>query len=210
MSIRAKFNLKRGEFALDADLEVPSEGVTGLFGPSGSGKTTLLRAFAGLDRHPGGFLKIGESVLQEKELFVPTHKRPIGYVFQEPNLFPHLNVVQNIEYGRRRTVETSGGIDIDHVMSILNLGGFRTRMPETLSGGERQRVAIARALAVNPGLLLMDEPLASLDNANRLEILPYLDSLTSKLRIPTVYVSHDLEEIARLADHLVLLDCGTV
>lgn len=210
MSIEARFRVSREGFDLDVELRAPSRGVTSIFGPSGSGKTTLLRAIAGLDRHDGGFLRVGGHTWQDERVFRPPHRRPLGYVFQEASLFDHLSVRQNLEYGRRRVPEADHRIPLDHVIDLLGLGPLLERRTAHLSGGERQRVAIGRALAVSPGLLLMDEPLASLDLSSRREILPHLESLRDELEIPVLYVSHTPEETARLADHLVLLDRGRV
>lgn len=210
MSIEARFRVEWRSFTLDVDLRLPVQGVTVIYGPSGCGKTTILRAIAGLDHHPNGFLKIGETVWQEAGLFVPAHKRQLGYVFQEASLFPHLTVERNIEYGVRRTPAKQQTISLERVSELLGIQELLGRRPANLSGGERQRVAIARALAVSPRLLLMDEPLASLDIERKQEILPYIESLTRELDIPILYVTHSPEEVARLADHMVLLDAGRV
>ena len=210
MTIEARFHIDRGDFTLDVDLSVPAQGVTGLFGPSGCGKTSLLRAIAGLERHQGGFLKVGDSIWQDAERFVPPHRRSLGYVFQETSLFTHLTVRGNLEYGLKRVPQVQRRIPLDNAIQLLGIGHLLERKCDTLSGGERQRVAIARALTVSPGLLLMDEPLAALDLISKQGLLPYLESLHDELKIPAIYVSHTLEEIARLADHLVLLEAGRV
>jgi len=210
MTIEARFHVHRDDFTLDVDLSVPARGVTGLFGPSGSGKTTLLRAIAGLEHHQDGFLKVGHMTWQDANRFVPPHRRSVGYVFQEPSLFSHLTVRGNLEYGLRRVPRAERRISLDNAIELLGIDHLLEREADTLSGGERQRVAIARALAVSPGLLLMDEPLAALDRVSKQEILPYLESLHDELKIPAIYVSHTLEEIARLADHLILLEAGRV
>jgi len=216
--IDARLHLPRRGFTLDVALQLPGEGITALFGPSGCGKTTLLRALAGLER-AAGRVALGDAVWQDDALrrFVPTHQRPLGYVIQEAALFPHLSVRDNLDYGRRRSSRGSGGaagaapgIDLAGVVDLLGIGALMDRRPATLSGGERQRVAIARALATAPRLLLMDEPLAALDAARKAEILPYLERLHRALALPIVYVTHALDEVARLADHLVLLDAGHV
>jgi molybdate transport system ATP-binding protein len=185
-------------------------GVTAIFGPSGSGKTTFLRAIAGLDHIPGGQISFQNQVWQDEEHFLPPHQRPIGYVFQEPSLFPHLNVKENLEYGLNRTSESERRISLDDAVKLLDIGSLLPRLPHTLSGGEQQRVAIARTLAVSPQLLLMDEPLSSLDNRLKQEILPYLESLVKELAIPVIYVSHATDEVARLADNLVILRNGEI
>lgn len=210
MSIRAIFRSRVGDFSLDVDLTIPAKGVTALFGPSGCGKTTLLRAVAGLERFPGGVLRIGDDVWQDDQTFVPTHLRSLGYVFQEPSLFPHLTVRANVEYGSRRTPVRERTIAPSDAIDLLGIGSLLERRPDALSGGERQRVAIARALAASPRLLLMDEPLNALDEPRKREILPFLDRLHRDLEIPVVYVSHSTDEVARLADHLVLLETGRV
>ena len=184
--------------------------MTALFGPSGCGKTTLLRAIAGLDRYPASYFAIGEEVWQDQGRFVPTHQRSLGVVFQEASLLSHLSVQQNLEYGFRRVNLADRQITLDQVVAWLRIEDLLHRKPTHLSGGERQRVAIARALARSPRLLLMDEPLAGLDLDSRLEILPYIESLRAELAIPIVYVSHAREEVARLADHLILLEQGRV
>jgi molybdate transport system ATP-binding protein len=181
--------------------------VTALFGASGSGKTTLLRAIAGLEKVPGGFLQIGEEVWQDDTLFIPTHRRPLGYVFQEASLFPHLSVRGNMEYGARRVGRVSEEL-LHQTAEMLGIGHLMQRAPSTLSGGERQRVAIGRALLTRPKILLMDEPLASLDQARKQEVLPYLQRLHRDLKIPILYVSHSPDEVAQLADYLVVLESG--
>lgn len=211
-SIRARFRLDYPDFLLDVDLEVPGRGVTALYGASGSGKTTLLRAVAGLTRIPGGYLEVNGQVWQDDKrgIFLPVHRRPLGYVFQEASLFAHLTIRRNLEYGLNRVPPSSRNVSLDRAIELLGIGHLLERMPAVLSGGERQRAGIARALAVSPGLLLMDEPLAALDARRRSEILPYLERLHEELNIPVFYVSHSLDEVARLADHLVLLEQGRV
>lgn len=210
MTIRAKFDARLGEFRLNVDLEIPSFGISALFGASGSGKSMLLRAIAGLDRVPGGYLEVAGETWQNGQTFLPPHRRAVGYVFQESSLFPHLDVRGNLGYGKKRAPAGVPGIALDQVIELLGIGHLLGRDPLTLSGGERQRVAIARALAANPGLLLMDEPLASLDLERKREILPYLESMHRDLEIPVVYVSHDPGEVARLADHVALMDAGAI
>jgi len=211
-AIHARFRLGYSGFSLDVDLDVPGRGVTALFGHSGSGKTTLLRCIAGLERVPDGFLQVNGAVWQDdaKRIYLPTHRRPLGYVFQEASLFPHLNVRRNLEYGMRRVPESERRVALDRAIELLGIGALLAQKPDTLSGGERQRVGIARALAVSPKILLMDEPLAALDLARRQEILPYLEHLHDELEIPILYVSHAPDEVARLADHIVVMDGGRV
>ncbi|MCC6982123.1 MAG: molybdenum ABC transporter ATP-binding protein, partial [Bauldia sp.] len=200
-----------GAFALDAAFTAPGRGVTALFGRSGSGKTSILRAVAGLQRLDGR-VSLGSDVWQEGARFVPPHKRPVGYVFQEASLFPHLSVAQNLAFGRRRALRGGASEEVRHadIVELLGLGRLLDRSPAKLSGGERQRVAVGRALLSQPRLLLMDEPLSGLDAVSKEEILPYFEALHETLAIPALYVSHDLAEITRLADHLVVLDKGRV
>jgi len=207
-TIHARFKLERGGFSLDVALDLPARGVTALFGHSGSGKTTLLRCIAGLERAPGGFLSMDGEIWQDAKRFLPTYKRPIGYVFQEASLFPHLSARGNLEYGWKRASVGIKRAALDPIIELLGIESLLDRRPEQLSGGERQRVAIARALAVQPRLLLMDEPLAALDLARKQEILPYLERLHEELDIPVLYVSHSPDEVARLADYIVVLQAG--
>ncbi|MEO6974826.1 MAG: molybdenum ABC transporter ATP-binding protein [Gallionella sp.] len=208
--IRAQFKLQLDSFALDVSFSAPNRGVTALFGPSGSGKTTLLRCIAGLERAAGS-LYINGDVWQDDTKFMPTHRRPLGYVFQEASLFPHMSVRANLEYGLKRIPLSERRVQLEQVVEWLGLNRLIARgEPAKLSGGERQRVAIGRALLTSPRLLLMDEPLSALDTASKQEILPYLQRLHRELNIPVFYVSHALDEVARLADHLVLLEQGRV
>ncbi|WP_242519285.1 molybdenum ABC transporter ATP-binding protein [Halochromatium roseum] len=237
--IEARFRVAWPGFTLDVDERLPARGVTALFGHSGSGKTTLLRCIAGLEHAAVGRLSFKGSVWQDAKTWVPTHRRPIGYVFQEASLFPHLTVLGNLRYGQRRSrggsasnslgkptlaiTESSADTDTDtdtdsvtdrfsleQAIALLGIGHLLQRKPAALSGGERQRVGIARALAVNPRLLLMDEPLAALDLKRKQEILPYLERLHDELEIPVLYVSHSPDEVARLADHILVMDEGRV
>lgn len=204
--------LARPGFALDVQLSLPGHGITALFGPSGSGKTSCLRVFAGLERSARGRVAVGGQTWQDSErgLFVPPHRRAIGYVFQEASLFDHLTVEGNLRFGFDRTPAAQRRHDWRHGLELLGIAHLLKRRPYELSGGERQRVAIARALATSPQLLLMDEPLAALDAARKAEILPWLELLHEALDMPVVYVTHSIEELARLADHVVLLDAGGV
>jgi len=212
MSITLRYALQRGDFGLDVDLKIPVHGITGVFGESGSGKTTLLRCMAGLERPAIGRLVIGSDVWQDqsKNVMRPVHKREIGYVFQEPRLFRHLNVRRNLDYGWRRRNGRSDASGFDHIVTLLGLDRLLHRMPEALSGGEAQRVAIARALLCAPRVVLMDEPLAALDRARKDEILPFLDRLHAELSLPIIYVSHNIEEMCRLCDHLVVIENGQI
>ena len=210
MSIQAHFRHEYPGFALDVALDLPGRGITAVMGPSGCGKTTLLRCLAGLTRANQGQLTVQGIVWQDDATFVPTHQRALGYVFQEAQLFAHLTVRRNLLFGHARVPVAARRVSFDSVVELLGLGLLLERMPQGLSGGERQRVAIARALLTSPRLLLMDEPLAALDAARKNEILPYLERLHASLDIPVVYVSHASDEVARLADTLVLLDGGRV
>ena len=207
--IECKIQIHLESFILDANFSIPDRGITVVFGPSGSGKTTLLRAIAGLEKSDKGFLKIGDSVWQEGGNFLATHKRQIGYVFQDASLFDHLDVKGNLNFVIKRAV----GLKEDFIESIHNLLEIKSllnRRTTQLSGGERQRVAIARALLTNPKILLLDEPLSALDMKRKNEILPYLDSIHNDLEIPILYVTHSQSEMSRLADHLLLIEDGHI
>jgi molybdate transport system ATP-binding protein len=208
MTIQAQFKLSYSGFTLDVDLNLPGQGVTALFGPSGCGKTSVLRCMAGLTRSDQGHLSVHGETWQSDTLFVPTHQRPVGYVSQEANLFEHLSVRKNLEFGQSRVPVTSRRVEFGHMVKLLGIEALLERMPQSLSGGERQRVAMARALLTSPRLLLMDEPLAALDLKRKQEILPYLERLHHELDIPVIYVSHAPDEVARLADHLVVMEDG--
>ena len=210
-AIEARLALVYPGFVLNIDIALPGRGFTALFGASGSGKTSCLRAIAGLQRAHGRLVVQGE-VWQDdaRNIFMPTHRRALGYVFQHAALFPHLSVRGNLEYGRKRVPAAQQRVDFDRAVALLGLEPLLQRQTTSLSGGERQRVAIGRALAASPRLLLLDEPLASLDAKRRAELLPYLQGLQSQLDIPALYVSHAPEEVAQLANHLVLLEHGHV
>ncbi len=209
--VHLELTLERSDFKLGVNLSLPGDGVTVLFGPSGSGKTTLLRCVAGLER-AHGLVQIKGEAWQDsaRGSWVPTHARDLGYVFQEASLFEHLSVKKNLEFGMKRVRKAGGKAALDASISLLGIEGLLDRSPQSLSGGERQRVSIARALATQPSILLLDEPLASLDVARRQEILPWLDRIHQQLRMPVLYVTHSMEELTRLADHVVLLDRGSV
>ncbi len=211
--ISLQLAVQRAEFNLAITITVPARGVTVLFGPSGSGKTTVLRCVAGLERASGQIL-IGDEVWQDdqRQIFVPTWQRELGFVFQEASLFEHLDVRRNLEFGlnRLRIERQAARVALDDAIDLLGIGSLLDRSTVNLSGGEKQRVAIARALVTKPKILLLDEPLASLDIARRKEILPWLERLHRELQIPVIYVTHSLDELARLADHVVMLDQGRV
>jgi molybdate transport system ATP-binding protein len=204
-----------GAFTLDVAIEVEG-GLTALFGRSGAGKTSLVNAIAGLIRPDQGRVEVDGAVLTDTAagIFVPPHHRRIGYVFQEGRLFPHLNVRQNLVYGRwfapKGPPNSPAGSDFDQVIGLLGIEHLLTRRPANLSGGEKQRVAIGRALLARPRLLVMDEPLAALDESRRHEIFPYIERLRDEMRVPIVYVSHSIAEVARLATTLVVLSEGRV
>lgn len=203
--------LPRDSFTLDASFTAKS-GITALFGPSGSGKSTIIRLLAGLERPQQGRITLKQAVLLDTAagISLPAHKRRIGLVFQDAQLFPHLDVRANLTYGRWFTPSSERRLALEPVVDVLGIGALLSRAPDSLSGGERQRVAIGRALLTSPRLLLMDEPLAALDTARKLEILPFIERLRDSFDIPIVYVSHSVEEVARLASHVVRLEAGRV
>ncbi|HBA08720.1 MAG TPA: molybdenum ABC transporter ATP-binding protein, partial [Methylotenera mobilis] len=187
--IEARFKLDWPTFNLNVDLHLPARGVIALFGDSGSGKTTLLRCIAGLEKAPEGRLIVNGEIWQDERHWLPTHKRGLGYVFQEASLFTHLTVMGNLLYGKRR-IPDDQKVSLDQAIELLGISHLLDRKPDRLSGGERSRVSIARALAANPSILLMDEPLAALDLKRKQEIIPYLERLHEALKIPVIYVSH--------------------
>ena len=195
MSIALKHAVRFADFNLDIDTEIPAQGITGVFGASGSGKTTLLRCIAGLE----------QSSPHDR---TPVHQRRIGFVFQQPQLFLHMSVRKNIEFGLRRNAES--GPAVDDVATLLDINDWLDRSPRSLSGGEAQRVSIARVLCQSPRLILMDEPLSAIDERRRNDVLPYLDRLHSETAVPIIYVSHNIDEICRLSDHLLVLDDGRI
>lgn len=201
-----KLRHRLGDFTLDVDLTAGS-GVTALFGPSGAGKTSVIRAVAGLLRPDEGVVRLGDRTLVDttKGVFLKPHQRRVGYVFQDARLFPHMSVAQNLVYGAPKDTDVSG-----ELIDLLGIKTLLDREPKDLSGGEAQRVAIGRALLSNPAILLLDEPLAALDQIRRDEILPYLDQLTAVTGVPMLYVSHAMSEVARLADRIVLMREGRV
>lgn len=209
-----RMRLHRSGFSLDVDLQLPARGITMVFGASGSGKTTLLRCVAGLEAAQSARVQVGGMVWQDTEAGIntPTWKRPLGYVFQEASLLEHLNVRANLQYGLRRTQaggqDAQAGKQLADAIELLGIGALLDRRVQTLSGGERQRVAIARAIATQPRLLLLDEPLASLDPARRQEVFPWLERLRDELHTPMLYVTHSASELARLADRVVVMAGG--
>lgn len=207
----ATLSLRRGALALDIDVALPPRGITALFGPSGSGKTTSLRAIAGFERDSAGRVTFGHAVWQDssRRVFVPAHRRRLGVVFQEPSLFTHLSVAGNLDYGYRRAGRPAQ-LDREGLIDRFGLRHLLARRVNALSGGERQRVSMVRALLSDPALLLFDEPLSALDTAARADLLGCLESLHGTLETPMIYVSHNIDEVARLADHIVLLEAGHV
>ena len=208
---------KRADFIVDAAFTVPKAGVLGIFGHSGSGKTTLLRCLAGLEKDVLGHIEINGEVWLDDSNNISSQQRNIAYVFQEGRLFPHLTVAKNLQYGADRCkgrntepVADNNGVDRDKLLAMLNISHLLSRYPHQLSGGEKQRVAIGRALLKKPQMLLLDEPLASLDEKRKQEILPYLESLHDELNIPVLYVSHDLDEMLRLCDYMLVMEQGRV
>jgi molybdate transport system ATP-binding protein len=209
-SIDVRLNVDFPNFSVNVDLSLPGRGVSALYGHSGSGKTTCLRCIAGLEKASNALIRINGEVWQDSAngIFLAPHKRSLGYVFQEASLFPHLTVKANLEFGLRRISAKDRRVQLDQATTLLGIDHLLERQPDKLSGGERQRVGIARALLTSPRLLLLDEPLAALDTRRKSEILPYLERLHDELEIPMLYVSHAQDEVARLADHLVLLSDG--
>jgi molybdate transport system ATP-binding protein len=203
---------RRPGFSLEGSFAAPTPGIIALFGRSGSGKTTLINIISGLSVADAGDIRLDEEVLTDTRagVAVPVERRRIGYVFQDARLFPHLSVAGNLRYGEKRSRAAPQITGFEEVVALLGLAQLLQRRPRELSGGERQRVALGRALLSQPRLLLLDEPLASLDVARREEVLPYLEALRDQLAIPMVYVSHQFEEVLRLATHVVLLEAGKV
>lgn len=209
-TLDARFRGRQGRFELEVAFTIPARGVTALFGPSGCGKTTVLRCLAGLQRLQEGYLRVDGRVWQDDQIFLPPHRRAVGYVFQEASLFPHLSVAANLLYGFKRSRTRDKSPVFDEIVALLAMDHLLERSPRRLSGGERQRVAIGRALLSGPEILLMDEPLAAIDRMSKADILPYLEKLHDYLKIPILYVSHDVAEVERLADHMVLMAAGKV
>ncbi len=210
--ITAQLSIRYDDFSLDADLSLPARGITVFFGHSGCGKTTCLRAIAGLAKLEQGEVSVAGEVWQssQSKVFLPTYKRDLGYVFQEPGLFPHLTVEANLQFGAKRIAASKRHVKAEEMINLLGIQPLLKRYPAQLSGGEKQRVAIARALLTSPKLLLMDEPLSALDQPRKQEFLPYLERLHRELDLPILYVTHSMQELARLADHIVLFDKGSI
>lgn len=207
---RSFIHKRKGTFELDINLSLPLEGITGILGHSGSGKTTLLRCIAGLEALESGRISVGDDVWHSSERSVPTYQRSIGYVFQEASLFEHLTGKENLEFASKRSDVDFEKKFFDKIIATLGIESVLSRYPSQMSGGERQRVAIARALLTKPKLLLMDEPLAALDISRKKEILNYLEEIKNEFQIPIVYVSHSLNEVARLSDQVIVLEQGKI
>jgi len=208
-ALNIQLTLTRPDFTLDVGLQLPASGVSVLFGHSGSGKTTLLRCIAGLEKATGN-VSFGDQQWQTPQQFIQPYKRPLAYVFQESSLFDHLTADGNLQFAIKRAEQPPAAFEKDEVINLLGIEHTLKKYPQQLSGGERQRVAIARALLNKPRLLLMDEPLASLDEQRKQEILPYLEQLKTHLKLPIIYVTHSPAEVARLADYLVALKGGRI
>lgn len=203
--------LQRADFCLEARFSIPEKGVLGIFGHSGSGKTTLLRCIAGLEKGVQGSIEVNNTTWLGDRDNLSSRRRNIGYVFQDGRLFPHLTVNENLEYGRRRnSCSNNESVNRDQLYGLLNIGHLLNRQPSQLSGGESQRVAIGRALLKGPQILLLDEPLSSLDHERKQEILPFLGKLHEELSIPMLYVSHSLEEVSFLCDHMLVMEHGSI
>ena len=209
MGLLISLELNLGNFTLSVNTAFDAQGVTAIYGPSGSGKTTLLRWIAGLEKNTQGHLTFNDQIWQNETIFVPAQKRQIAYVFQDARLFPHLNVLGNLNYAYQRRFNDQGPT-LSQVTEWFELDTLLSKDCSQLSGGQQQRVAIARALLTSPQLVLMDEPLASLDSSSKNAILHHLERLHQHLPAPILYVSHDLEEVSRLADGLLLLEDGSV
>jgi molybdate transport system ATP-binding protein len=210
--LQIQLRLQRSSFDLQVDLQLPASGISVIYGASGSGKTTLLRCLAGLEPQSRGRVQVGEVCWQDSDrsLLLPTHRRSLGYVFQEASLFEHLNVRDNMAFGLRHVNDPEGPQRLMQLSQWLGLEHLLQRPSTSLSGGERQRVAIARALVTQPKVLLLDEPLTALDPARRLEVMPWLLRLREQLQVPMVWVTHSVDELTRLGDHLVVMDQGRV
>lgn len=212
MSLEVALRHDFGRFGIDIDFSVDRPGVTALFGPSGSGKSTTISAIGGLLRPRQGRIVVNGHVLVDtaRGIFLPPRRRRLGYVFQDARLFPHLSVRSNLLFGWKRAGRPVNRAEIDHLVELLGIGPLLDRRPGMLSGGERQRVALGRALLTAPDAMLLDEPLSALDHARKQEIMPYLERLRDEARVPVLYVSHAIDEVTRLADHMILLDGGRI
>ncbi|TNF90593.1 MAG: molybdenum ABC transporter ATP-binding protein [Gammaproteobacteria bacterium] len=207
-SLSLNLSLSLDDFDLNLAAEIALTGVTAIFGPSGSGKSSLLRTIAGFERPDSGFIRCADDTWFDAGVYVPPHRRPVGYMFQDARLFTHLDVSGNLAFAEKRAAQ--GPIQRPQVVEALGIGHLLDRRVAALSGGERQRVALARTLLTSPRLLLLDEPLAALDQGRKEDILPYLERLPGEFQIPALYVSHDIDEVAHLADQVLVLDQGRI
>jgi len=212
MSIKVHFKKSFNNFELDAEFSIPGQGFTILFGPSGTGKSTLLNCMAGITKADQSFFKIDGHLLDDsyKKINVPSHQRHIGYVFQDKNLFPHLTVEQNLHYAIKRNQKQSQHFSFHDVVDIFKIAPLLSQMPSQLSGGQKQRIALARAILSQPDILILDEPLSALDYAAKQELMPYLLTIHAELKLPVIYVSHDLREIFQLGDYILIIDQGRI
>ncbi|AFJ02741.1 Molybdenum transport ATP-binding protein ModC [Methylophaga frappieri] len=208
MSLQTTLNIPREDFTVDLDLTVATGKVSAIFGPSGSGKTTILRSIAGLEKNVTGRIQVHNEIWLSDTVCLPAHQRRIGFVFQDAGLLPHLTVEENIRFGLKRLPVSQRRSSFDDTIALLRLSSMLSRRIQTLSGGERQRVALARAIMTSPSVLLLDEPLAAVDEAHKAEILSYIEMFQRQLKITMLYVSHDLAEVARLSDNIMLIDHG--
>ena len=211
MTIQVQTNLALGDFNLSTNIIVPDSGITGVFGESGSGKTTLARTIAGLEQSSVGLVRFRETIWQDtkQKLFIPTHERQVGFVFQDSILFPHLSVQDNLVFGYERRSSTVDAVNIDNVIELFDLTNLLNRDPASLSGGETQRTVIAQAVLGQPQLLIMDEPMTGLDHRRRKSAVLYIEKLHEIIDIPILYITHSLRELDRLASHLVVLEHGS-
>ena len=212
MPLSAKINLTRESeatnFLLELDFNIPSDGITALFGSSGSGKTSLLRCIAGLEENAIATIRFKNDLWQNHEYFLPTHERRIGLVFQRQNLFPHLSSRQNIEFAEKRVKSNFNNFNVDSVIDNLEIEPLLNKYPAQMSGGEQQLVALARTLKSGPALLLMDEPLSSLDDPRKNRLLEIIKNLNTKQGLPILYVTHSVDEVLKIADHLLMIENG--
>lgn len=212
MTIQAHYKHKLGQFMFDAEFSIPEQGITILFGPSGSGKTTLLNCIAGFQQADTAYFSFNGTVFDDNQQIIrlSTQQRRIGYVFQDTRLFPHLTVQQNLDYGYTRNDQNHAIARHDELIDIFSLKDLLQHYPHQLSGGQKQRVALARALLANPRLLILDEPMSALDRTAKQELMPYLESIHNRFTIPVIYVSHDIREVLRLGDYILLMDNGRI
>lgn len=212
MSIQVRYKTCLGQFDFDAEFSIPEQGISILFGPSGSGKTTLLNCLAGLQQADEAYFSFRQQRFDDSQnnIRLSAQQRRIGYVFQDTRLFPHVTVQQNLDYGYQRNDQTQAIAQYDELIDIFSLKDLLQHYPHQLSGGQKQRVALARALLANPRLLILDEPLSALDRNAKQELMPYLESIHNRFTLPVIYVSHDIREVLRLGDYILLMDNGRI